>query len=109
MRSVTRTGSVGEAAERAPSVVSARVVDRRSFLRTAAAFAFAPGLLCARRSAVASQADEPRLGTFTVDVTPPLGHPLCGGWIPKAAAVDHALEARGAVFLGSGDPVVVCS
>ena len=24
------------------------------------------------------------LATFTADVTPPIGHPLCGGWIMEA-------------------------
>ena len=28
------------------------------------------------------------LATFTCDVTPPLGHPLCGGWIEPVRGVD---------------------
>lgn len=49
------------------------------------------------------------LSTFTADVTPPLGHPLCGGWIEPVRAVDEALEARGVVLLGMGRPVVLCA
>ncbi len=49
------------------------------------------------------------LATFTSDVTPPLGHPLCGGWIEPVRAVDDPLLARGVVLLGMGQPVVLCS
>jgi hypothetical protein len=48
------------------------------------------------------------LATFTADVTPPLGHPLCGGWIEPARAVDDPLKALGVVLLGQGKPVVLC-
>jgi hypothetical protein len=49
-----------------------------------------------------------RIGTFRIDITPPLGHPLCGGWIEPAIRIDDALEAIGFVLLGAGDPIVVC-
>jgi hypothetical protein len=49
------------------------------------------------------------LATFACDVTPPLGHPLCGGWIPPARAVDDPLRALGVVLLGSSAPVVLCA
>ncbi|MFO0845120.1 MAG: hypothetical protein U0797_22490 [Gemmataceae bacterium] len=49
------------------------------------------------------------LATFTCDVTPPLGHPLCGGWIEPARAVDDPLKAVGVVLLGAGAPVVLCA
>ena len=49
------------------------------------------------------------LATFSCDVTPPLGHPLCGGWILPARAVDDPLKALGVVLLGMGKPVVLCS
>jgi hypothetical protein len=49
------------------------------------------------------------LATFAADVTPPLGHPLCGGWIEPARAVDDPLRALGVVLLGSGKPVVLCA
>jgi hypothetical protein len=49
------------------------------------------------------------LATFACDVTPPLGHPLCGGWIEPARAVDDPLRALGVVLLGMGQPVVLCA
>jgi hypothetical protein len=49
------------------------------------------------------------LATFACDVTPPLGHPLCGGWIEPARAVDDPLRALGIVLLGVGRPVVLCA
>jgi hypothetical protein len=48
------------------------------------------------------------LATFAADVTPPEGHPLCGGWIEPARAVDDPLKALGIVLLGMGQPVVLC-
>src|SRR5262245_2067560 len=49
------------------------------------------------------------LARFSCDVTPPLGHPLCGGWIPAARAIDDPLRALGVVLLGAGAPVVLCA
>ncbi len=50
-----------------------------------------------------------RLGTFRFDVSPPIGHSLCGGWIKPAEAYDDPLEAIGFVLLGAGEPIVVCA
>jgi len=49
------------------------------------------------------------LATFAADVTVPIGHPLCGGWIEPARAVDDPLRALGVVLLGMGQPVVLCA
>src|SRR5438876_10785494 len=49
------------------------------------------------------------LATFACDVTPPAGHPLCGGWIEPVRAVDDPLRALGVVLLGMGRPVVLCA
>src|SRR5262249_25227451 len=49
------------------------------------------------------------LATCTADVTPPLGHPLCGGWIEPVRAVDDPLRALGIVLLGMGQPIVLCA
>jgi hypothetical protein len=49
------------------------------------------------------------LATFTCDVSPPLGHPLCGGWIEPARAIDDPLRALGVVLLGPAAPVVLCA
>src|SRR5207302_7242090 len=43
------------------------------------------------------------------DVTPPVGHPLCGGWIKPVRAVDDPLRALGVILLGMGQPVVLCA
>ena len=50
-----------------------------------------------------------QLAPFRFDVTPPLGHSLCGGWIQPARQVDDELEALGFVLLGAGDPIVICA
>lgn len=49
------------------------------------------------------------LATFACDVTPPTGHPLCGGWIEPVRAVDDPLRALGVMLLGMGRPVVLCA
>jgi hypothetical protein len=49
-----------------------------------------------------------RLATFQADVTPPLGHPLCGGWMPPAVGMTDRLLALGVVLMGEGEPVVLC-
>lgn len=49
------------------------------------------------------------LATFASDVTPPVGHPLCGGWIEPARFVDDPLEIRGVVLMGVGKPVVIAA
>lgn len=46
---------------------------------------------------------------FRFDITPPLNHPLLGGLVPPALAVDDPLEAIGYVLLGAGAPLVVCA
>src|SRR6478752_3941950 len=48
------------------------------------------------------------LATFGCDITPPEGHPLCGGWIEPVRGVDDPLRALGVVLLGGGKPVVLC-
>jgi hypothetical protein len=49
------------------------------------------------------------LADFRFDVTPPMGHSLCGGWIKPVEAVDDPLEAIGLVLLGAGKPIVLCT
>lgn len=50
-----------------------------------------------------------KIATFRADVTPPQGHPLCGGWITPVKSVADGLEAIGLVILGAGAPIVVCA
>jgi hypothetical protein len=67
-----------------------------------------PGLLFSFVLAMGRLPAEPlRIATFRVDVTPPLGSPLCDGGVEPAARIDDPLSARGVVLLGSGKPIVL--
>jgi hypothetical protein len=82
-------------------------MNRRDFLKNSAA-AWA-GWTLLSRPAVGSALDASNLhlGTFRCDVTPPLGHSCCGGWIKPVEAVDDPLESVGLVLLGAGKPIVI--
>lgn len=55
-------------------------------------------------------AEEPlKIATFTADVTPPLGSPLCDALCPPAAEIVDRLSARGVVLLGAKKPIVLCA
>jgi hypothetical protein len=47
------------------------------------------------------------IATFQVDVTPPMGSPLCDALCKPAAAVDDPLSARGIVLLPAGQKPIV--
>jgi hypothetical protein len=67
-------------------------------------------LLCASGLARVLPAGEPsefRLATFSADVTPRLGHPLLGGRLKPARAIDDPLYAKGLVLLGPEKPIVL--
>jgi hypothetical protein len=49
------------------------------------------------------------LAHFRCDVTPPPGHPLCGGLIEPVRGVDDPLRAVGVVLLGGDAPIVLCA
>lgn len=85
-----------------------RTIDRRRFLQAAAAGLAVPGVTPAA-DPVPEKAADLHLAPFRFDVTPPLGHSLCGGWIKPVAAVDDPLEAVGFVLLGAGPPIVLCA
>lgn len=54
-------------------------------------------------------AAEIRISTFTADVTPPLGSPLCFSYIKPAETVETPLTARGVViFPAERKPIVLC-
>lgn len=83
-------------------------LSRRQFVRASTGAMVGTSLL----HHTANAAENPgnlRLGTFRFDVTPPMGHSLCGGWIKPVAGVDDPLEAIGYVLLGADKPIVVCS
>ena len=57
-----------------------------------------------------SQAAEPlKVGVFQVDVTPPLGAPLCDALVTPAKEIVDPLSARGVVILSNEPPIVLCA
>ena len=50
-----------------------------------------------------------QLATFQVDVTPPLGSPLCNGNVKPVMESTTPLTARGIVLIGAGKPIVLCA
>lgn len=82
------------------------MTTRRQFLQTTLATAIA-GLLRPEFGAAAVRGLK--LGTFRCDVSPPMDHPLCGGWIKPVVGMDDPEEAIGLVLLGAGAPIVLCA
>lgn len=100
--SFTRCQSIGAR----PPLDTEHSMDRRSFLQAG----LASGLMLANsKSARAAGRSSLEIAPFRFDVTPPSGHPLCGGWIRPVDGVDDALEAIGFVLRGAGEPIVVCA
>ncbi|MCC6442687.1 MAG: hypothetical protein IT210_04405 [Armatimonadetes bacterium] len=52
---------------------------------------------------------ELKLTTFALEVTPPVGHPLCGGWIKPVEEVTDPMYGLGVVLAGEGQPVALCA
>ena len=52
---------------------------------------------------------ELQLATFVVDVTPPMGSPLCAGRIQPVVAVDEPLLAKGVILRDEGGTYVLCA
>lgn len=84
--------------------------SRRQFLKqtvltTAAGWSLqTPAMVAAAESAGALH-----IAPFKFNVTPPLGHSCCGGWIKPIEVIDDELEAVGIVLLGAGQPIVLCA
>jgi hypothetical protein len=49
------------------------------------------------------------IASFSCDVTPPVGHPLCGGWIKPLAVVDAPQLAKGIVLSDGNTRYVLCA
>jgi hypothetical protein len=84
--------------------------QRREFLQQTVAAATIWKLLpdSLQADEQSGQSGQPlRLATFHFDVTPPLGHSLCGGWIKPVEGVTDNLQAMGFVLLGAGKPIVI--
>ena len=79
--------------------------SRRDLLTGAGAAA----VLGVTRGRAAGKGGGFHIAPFRFDVTPPLGHACCGGWIKPVSVVDDPLEAIGYVLLGAGAPIVVCA
>ena len=82
-------------------------MHRRGFIATSAGSALV-GATQSHPLLAADTTGDLRLATFRYNVTPPLGHSLCGGWIKPVVGVQDPLEALGYVLLGAGKPIVVC-
>jgi len=51
-----------------------------------------------------------QIAPFAIDVSPPMGAPLCGGAVKPASSIDAPLSARGIVLLPMGQaPIVLCA
>lgn len=55
-------------------------------------------LLALGCSSVETSAPQLRLAVFASDVTPPIGHPLCGGWIKPVNEIVQPLVLKGIVL-----------
>ena len=86
--------------------------SRRRFLTASAGLLASRGIPHAQGQTQHTNEPSPvsqlRLASFRFDITPPMGHSLCGGWIKPVIDVDDPLEAIGYVLLGSGNPIVIC-
>lgn len=78
---------------------------RRQFLEASLAAA----TLSVPWAQAGEEAASLRIAPFRFDVTPPVGHPLCGGWITSMVDCSDELEAIGFVLLGAGQPIVICA
>ncbi len=84
--------------------------SRRDFLKqTVLTTAAGWSLLVPRAVQAAESAGGLHIAPFKFDVTPPIGHACCGGWIKPIEVVDDELEAVGVVLLGAGKPIVLCA
>jgi len=88
--------------------------SRRELLRQSLFGPLAAGITWSLQTPAVCPKDETGGGNlhvapFSFDVTPPIGHPCCGGWIKPVEVVDDSLEAKGIVILGAGMPIILCA
>ena len=67
------------------------------------------GLVLSLLTAHSVEAQSLRVASFQLDVTPPIGSPLCEGFVPEAVKIDDPLFVRGIVILGAAEPIVLCA
>jgi hypothetical protein len=87
------------------------MMNRRNALTALLAAPVAAGELLRTVPSWAGEVEPARfqLATFSADITPPVGSPLCGGWITPGRLVDDPLRALGVVLLGADKPIVLCA
>src|SRR5512143_1322606 len=73
-------------------------LPRRALLACFGICAFAFLTVGARGAGDKPQPPGLRISTFACDVTPPAGHPLCGGWIKPLSGVDDPELAKGIII-----------
>ncbi|MBP90246.1 MAG: hypothetical protein CMJ64_26645 [Planctomycetaceae bacterium] len=83
-------------------------LNRRDLLRGTLAASLASWTLSDLRAEESAVGDL-QLTPFRFDVTPPIGHSCCGGWIKPVEVVDDSLDAIGFVLFGIGKPIVLCA
>ncbi len=50
-----------------------------------------------------------RIATFSADITPPVGHALCGGMVAPAKRIADPLSGRGIILWGADEPIVIAA
>lgn len=80
-------------------------MKRRDFLSAILSSGCLPTVL----AGAGETAGQLRIATFDVDVTPPLGTPLCHGNVRPAERIVDPLSARGLILTGQGQPIVLCT
>ena len=71
--------------------------------------AFQMAVLFSSGVGLARAGEGPRVATFQIDATPPMGSPLCNGAVKPVKEVVTPLTARGIVLLGAENPIVLCA
>jgi hypothetical protein len=71
------------------------------------AFFIAAALLFARGQTALPFPDLLAVAPFELDVTPPLGSPLCDGYVPPAKEIVDRLWAKGVVLITDEKPIVL--
>lgn len=87
-------------------------LNRRDFVNASLAgltAASVPGALIAAQTDQPSVVGDLQIAPFRFEVSPPIGHGCCGGWIQPVVGYDDPQEAIGFVLLGAGAPIVICA
>jgi hypothetical protein len=97
---------LGETIQKMTPCLFVGLFPRRAMVN--AAFAVLP-LFATAFLTLANPGTALRVGIFSCDVTPPLEHPLCGGWIKPVEVVEDPLLAKGIVLDNGRTRYVLCA